>query len=924
MKNDKKKQLFIIDGYGLIYRSYFAFINRPMTDLEGNNISAIFGFFRMFFSIINKSVPTYLAVAMDSLTPTFRHELYEEYKATREKTPEDLHAQIPIIEQMLEAAGVPVLREDGLEADDLIASLAGKTGQMDVEAVIVSSDKDLLQLISPSVSALRPVKKDMLWFDRERVFEEFGIYPEQVVDYLALIGDSADNIPGVKGIGPKGAVKLLSTYPSLEEIYEHLDEQTPAVRKKLEQSREQAFLSQKLAQLHKEAEVCCDLEKLSVGNFKFEKMEQYFLKINSKSLAKEAASYGGGNRKQKAPKSSMQPDLFGSDDDQGAPAKSGPDPELTGEGVYHTVTGLPELGNLIEKLREAGLFAFDSETDSLDEMVARPVGFSFCCNAREAYYLPLIAGGKQVLDPEDVKRMLRSLLEDPDVRVVGQNIKYDYKVLKRWGIEIANCYFDTMIAAWLLDAGSGQFGMDALARQYLDYTPTSYKEVVPSGSIFSDIQLEKAAAYAAEDADITFRLFTLFSAMIESRGMNSLLFELEMPVLGILAEMELKGMHLIRERLEEYGKEIQERIEKLEQQIFTECGREFNINSTKQLQEVLFEQRSLSPAKKTKTGYSTDTSVLEELAKVDVVPQWILERRGLVKLKNTYIDALPALINPETGRIHTSFLQTGTATGRLSSRNPNLQNIPIRSKDGRMIRSAFVPSEGRIFLSADYAQIELVVLAHVADDPGLKEAFLTGVDVHRHTGSLIFDVPLEQVTDQQRRIAKTINFGVMYGMSAFRLSRELDIPRKQASQFIDAYFSRYSGIRSFMDRIVYEAEKTGKVSTMLGHERIIGAITSRNKTEKAGAERIAVNTPIQGTAADIMKKAMITVTGRLRKAGLHADLILQVHDELIFEVDPAEVEEVSAAVRDEMERVVELNVPLHVSIETGSSWGEMH
>jgi DNA polymerase-1 len=917
MNKKEKKQLFVIDGYGLIYRSYFAFLNRPMTDPDGNNISAIFGFFRMFFSIVNKQKPDYLAVAMDSLTPTFRHEMYEQYKATREKTPEELHAQIPIIEQMLQAAGVPILREDGLEADDLIASLVKKSHDLDVETVIVSSDKDLLQLVGSEASALRPVKGDMIWFDRTRVYEEFGIYPEQIVDYLALIGDSADNIPGVKGIGPKGAVKFLSTYGDLENLYEHLDDLTAAQRKKLEENRDNAFLSRKLAQLHELADVCCDLKLLSLEHFSFEHMEPFFTKINSRSLAKEAASYGKPNQQGTL----MQPDLFDTPqhDDDTLPAD-----ELSGEGSYKAVTDMAALKDLVEKLAQAGLFAFDSETDSLDEMRAEPAGFSFCCEAKKAYYVPITAAGSQILDPEEVRMVLKPLLENPNIKVVGQNLKYDYKVLKRWGITIANLHFDTMIAAWLLDASTGQYGMDALARQYFGYQTTSYKEIVPSGKVFGDIELETASSYAAEDADITFRLFTLFSRMLEKRRMGSLFSELEMPVVRILSEMELSGMRLLKERLDENGRLIAKRIEGLEKQIFDECGKQFNINSTKQLQEILFEDRSLTPIKKTKTGYSTDTSVLEELAKVDVVPQWILEHRSLVKLKSTYIDALPELINPETGRIHTSFLQTGTATGRLSSRNPNLQNIPIRSRDGRMIRSAFVPEEGKLFLSADYAQIELVVLAHFADDPGLKEAFLTGIDVHRHTGSLIFDVPLEDVSEQQRRIAKTINFGVMYGMSAFRLSRELDIPRQQAQQFIDAYFERYSGIRSFIDRTVAQAQESGKVSTMLGHERIVSGISSRNRTEQAGAQRIAVNTPIQGSAADIMKKAMIEVTTRLSHEQLDARLILQVHDELIFEVSPDDLEKTSKIVKEVMEKAVTLRVPLRVSIESGSSWGDMH
>lgn len=907
---ESKKTLYIIDGYGLIYRSYFAFINRPMTDEEGNNISAVFGFFRMLFSILKKEHPTHLAVAMDSMTATFRHEMYAEYKANREKTPEDLHAQIPRIESILTAAGIPVLRQNGLEADDIIATLAKAAADEGNQSVIVSSDKDLLQLVTGDIRTLRPVKGDMLMFDRDRVFEAFGIWPEQIVDYLALIGDSADNIPGVKGIGPKGAVKLLTQYGTLDGIYQHVDECTPAIRKRLEDGREMAFLSKSLVVLNDKADVVFDMERLSVDALDMKAMIPFFQEIRANKLVEAAGGVSQG------PSAGAAVSLT----DDGEEDLSG----LKGPGSYTTVDTIEEFKDVLSLMKESGVFALDIETDDIDDMRAHPVGFSLSCTAKRAYYIPLIAAGQRVLDEDEVRELLRSVLEDPAVAIVGQNIKYDYKVLHRWGITIANIHFDTMVAAWLLDAAANTYNMDKLAEKYLDYRTTKFSDIVPKGSLFPEIDLSTASEYAAEDADITYRLFLVFKKALERRSMTKLFYELEMPVVRILADMELFGMRILPDALAQFGAELERRIAELERRIFEECDCTFNVKSTKQLQEILFVKRKLTPVKKTKTGYSTDTSVLEELAKVDVVPQWILEHRGLSKLKNTYVDALPALIHPQTKRIHTSFLQTGTATGRLSSRNPNLQNIPIRSDDGRRIRTAFVPGEGCLFLSADYAQIELVVLAHYADDPGLKEAFTSGGDVHRHTGSLIFEVPPEEVTEQQRRIAKTINFGVMYGMSPFRLSRELDIPRKEAAEFIDAYFRRYSGIRRFINETVQAAEKSGMVSTMFGHERVVHGITSRNKTEKAGAERIAVNTPIQGTAADIMKAAMIAIDRRLQKEMLHSTMVLQIHDELIFEVPEDEIDRMRQLVKEEMEQVVELRVPLRVSVETGKSWGELH
>lgn len=916
----KPGPLFLIDGYALIYRSYFAFINRPIMDPEGRNISAVFGFFRTLFTLIKNYEPARLLVAMDSISPTFRHDQFDDYKATRQKTPEELTAQIPRIEEILQAAGVACVREEGLEADDIIATIARTCSREGRLCTVVSGDKDLMQLVDGRVTMLRPVKGEYIVFDPDMVFDHFGVHPDQIVDYLALIGDSADNIPGVKGIGPKGAVDLLSTWGTLDGIYEHLPELSASLQRKLEESRDLAYMSRDLATLRENAE-CVDIDhrELSLKAIDWSKAIPYFSAIRSSSLVRLAGEFSGGGQADLP----VVSDAGGVETTSGAPSGGG-SVDMRRKGSYRTVTTMEELRKVVDAAERAGRFAFDLETDSTDDMVAVPAGFSLSMEFGKAFYVPLVAGGQVMLDPDAVRTELKRILEAPACMIIGQNFKYDYKVLRRWGIRPARVGFDTMIAAWLLDSSAMSLNMDSLARKYLDYETITFSEVVPKGSLFPDIPLDDASKYAAEDADVTFRLYTCFAPLLRQQGLEKVFQEVEMPLVRILAEMELQGMALKVDELVAYGDELRQRIGEIERTIFEVCGREFNIGSTKQLQEILFQVRGLKPVKKTKTGYSTDTSVLEELASQDIVPSLILQHRSLEKLRNTYVDALPALIDPVTGKLHTSLVQTGTATGRLSSRNPNLQNIPIKSEDGRRIRSAFVPSPGMKFLSADYAQIELVVLAHFASDQALSEAFRMGRDVHRHTGALIFGVPAEEVTPEQRRIAKTINFGVMYGMSAFRLSRELGIPRSDAERFITSYFTRYAGIQRFISETIRDAEQTGQVSTLLGHVRKVSGITSRNRTEKAAAERIAVNTPIQGSAADIMKLAMIAVTRRIDEESLKSRLILQVHDELIFEVVPEEEQQLRILVQEEMEQAVSLDVPLHVSIETGMSWGDLH
>jgi len=962
-----KAPLYLLDGYSIVFRSYFVFIRSPLRNPKGQNSSAVFGFFRSLFYLFRERSPEHFAVVQDSTTPTFRHERYEDYKATRDETPQDLKDQIPVIEQILSVLGVPMVRADGYEADDVMASLAREAAAEGRPVYIVSSDKDLLQLVEEPVQVLRPEQSGFRELHRNEVVEDWGVYPEQIRDYLALVGDSSDNIPGVKGIGAKTAAKLLTQFGSLEAIYEGLDQiSSKSRREKLENGRENAMLSYELVKLENEVPLHVGPGDLALPKLDYAAAVPYFLEQGMRSVVEELGFDADAQAKAMAePRKEVGEFDFGPDavdpgtgalpvNDSaagtnsaagntaaaGAPAAptaaaaGAPNtPAVTSKferGSYTLVTELAELQDWVERARTAGLYALDTETDSLDPVSARPLGISLAVEPGGGCYIPLHGPDGEVMAEDEVREALRPLVADSVARMVAQNGKYDYKVLSNWGLRPANLHFDTMIAAWLLDTTSSSYGMDKLAEEYLGYRPISYKELFPGAKrgealpSFAEVPLDRAAEYAAEDADITLRLYHAFAPKLAERRFEKLFYEVEMPLVPLLAEMELRGILLRTDVLASYSEELTERLAALEREIYELVGREFNIASTKQLQQILFEERKLQPIRKTKTGYSTDVSVLQVLAKEDPVPDRVLQHRNLSKLKSTYVDALPKLLNERTKRLHTNFGQTGTATGRMSSRDPNLQNIPIRDEEGRRIRSAFVPGQGHRFVSADYAQIELVVLAHLSQDPGLLKAFREQKDVHRETGSMIFGVPSEEVSSEQRRIAKTINFGVMYGMSAFRLARDLEIPRADADAFMEAYFATYSGIKSFIDKTVAEAEEKGYVRTLLGRERPLPDIRSKNRNVKQGAERIAVNTPIQGTAADIVKLAMLRIDRRLQEEERAGRLLLQVHDELILEVPEEEVDAVSALVEEEMTSAVEFSVPLRVSVEVGESWGDFH
>lgn len=942
-----KKPLYLIDGYSLIYRTYFALIRSPLMTSQGKNRNVVFGFFNSLFSFIKKFECEKTVVAMDSRTKTFRHEFYPEYKATREKAPEDLHEQIPIVEEILSALGIPILRVDGYEADDLIASLANRCKKEGRPCRILSGDKDLCQLIGEGITLLRPSSAgDYEEMTREKVKEHYGVYPEQILDYLSLMGDTADNIPGVTKVGKVTAAKWLEAYGTMDALYEHLDEIKGKARENLENDREKALLSRRLVTLKDDLEIPLDIEALDTSSpnmeaalviFRREEIRKFgspkaapaaepnlFSAVpaaavdapaaHSRSSATAAADSPGNGSAGTAGSAAASSD---------AVAGNAP-PETFAPGSV-TIADTPEKAAAwIRKAADAGVFAFDSETTGLDTFFARPVGFSLAVDGGSAVYIPLIADGVPVQDENRIRGLLKPLLENENHLIIGHNLKYDYQVLKRWGITLKPG-FDTMIAAWLYDSMLDRFQMDFLALRLLNYQPISYKEIVPKERHIGEIPLSVCADYAGEDAFIAYRFYEFLKPKLDESGLTKSFYETEMKIAVLLAETEMRGIGIDCDELDRYGDELTAEADRLEKEIFKEVGFEFNLKSVKQLQSVLFETLGLKPTKKTSGGaYSTDSAVLQELVHIHRVPKLLLDYRACIKLNDTYAQALPKLVNPETGRIYPTFQQTGTATGRLSCRNPNLQNIPIRDEAGRRIRSAFKPEKGFVFVSADYSQIELVMLAAFSGDPGLCEAFRNGIDVHARTASLLFGTPLEQVSPDQRRIAKTINFGIMYGMSAFRLSNELEIPFGRANDFIRSYFTTFGGVKAFLAKVIGEAEATGEVRMISGRRRRIFGIASRNKTERNQAERVALNTLIQGSAADVVKTAMLNVDRMIRESGSGARLLLQIHDELLFEVPESEASLFCDRLKREMETAVTLPVPLRASVETGLSWGEIH
>lgn len=887
------KRLFLIDGSSYIFRAFFAISG--LTTSKGFPTNAIFGFTSMLLKVLRDHRPEGVAMVFDARGPTFRNKLYADYKANRPTMPDDLAAQIPYIKRIVEAFRIPTLEIEGYEADDIIGTIAKKAEQAGIEVVIVSGDKDLLQLVSENVTLLDTMKDSHRGIKEVR--ERFGVPPERIPDIMALAGDSIDNIPGVPGIGEKTAAELIKRFGSLDALLQRLEtagegELKKRTKERISEHKQQAILSRQLATIDTAVPLEIRWEDLLLSPPDEDALKKIFKELEFHKFLQ---------------------DLF--------PQKS-----ISYE-AYRLITAPEELVNLIRDLSSANAFSIDLETTSLDPISARIVGFSFSYRPHEASYCPVAhdyPGAPAQLPLTIVLDHLRPVLEDPVKGKYGQNIKYDYLILRRHGIKMEGIAFDTMVASYLLNPTKRSHSLESLAQEFLGHQMITYKEVTQKGQGFQKVDLNQAMRYSCEDADVTYLLTDILMAELTKEGLKDLFYDIELPLIEVLAEMELAGVRIDPDLLRDLSKELESRLNDLEKRAFTIAAEEFNINSPQQLSKILFERLRLPVKKKTKTGYSTDVDVLEELAKEHELPGVILEYRTLAKLKSTYVDALPKLINPSTGRVHTSYNQTVTATGRLSSSDPNLQNIPIRTEEGRRIREAFIPADGWFLISADYSQIELRILAHLSQDPALVEIFRAGEDVHTRTAAEIFCVPQTEVTPLMRRHAKVINFGIIYGMSAYGLARELGVEPKVAAAYIDEYFKRYQGVKAYIEKIIAEARQRGYVTTLYQRRRYLPEINSSNRTARQFAERTAINTPIQGTAADLMKVAMLKTYRRIRGEGLKTKMIMQVHDELVLEAPEDEVVQSSKIVKEEMEGVIEMVVPLKVSVKEGKNWGLIH
>ena len=892
----KAKSLYLIDGSSYIFRAYFG-VRQILSTSTGFPTNALYGFIHMLQKVVKDEKPDYLAVAFDSKEKTFRHKMYEDYKANRDAPPEDLAKQFPHFEPLVHAYNIHGVRVPGFEADDIIGTLAKKAAAEGFKVVIVSGDKDMMQLIGPDIRTLDTMKNK--WFGVEEVEEKFGVTLDKVIDVMGLMGDSSDHIPGVKGVGPKTASELIRKFSSMHELYERIDEVDKAkLKEKLVQDKEMALLSRQLVTINTSMELEGELEDLKCEPPDNAELRKLFSEFEFSSLLAD----------------------LGDDAGVSSPAI---------ESHYETILTEADLERWIEQLKKAKIFAVDLETTSLHPVQARVVGISLSCEAGVACYIPLAhryLGVPDQLDIDWVFKKLKPLLEDPKLKKVGQNIKYDLIVLRNEGIDLQGVSFDTMLASYILNPSGRRHNMDDLARDYLGHTTIKYKEVVGTASKeigFDEVDVERATEYAAEDADITWRLYEKLSPLLQGDDLK-LLLELELPLIEVLAEMEIHGMKLDKSHLQKLAQLIQQKLEELQKEIYSLAGEQFNINSPKQLSVILFEKLGLPVVKKTKSGYSTDVSVLEQLAAEHDLPDVILTYRQLGKLKSTYVDALQEDIFNKTGRVHTSFNQTVAATGRLSSSNPNLQNIPIRTEMGREIRKAFIAEENNHLLSADYSQVELRVLAHLSEDEALMEAFQMGEDIHTRTACEIFGTSPDRLDAEARRMAKAVNFGIVYGLSAFGLSSQLKIYPRDAKKFIDQYFSLYKKVKIYMEETVAQAKEVGYTMTIMNRKRYLPDLKSQNRQVRESAERIAINSPVQGSAADLIKLAMIQLAEQIRKKKLKSRMILQVHDELVFECPEEEKDEMQALVKKEMEEVMPLKVPLVVDMGWGENWNTAH
>lgn len=902
-------RIYAVDAHSLIFQVFHAL--PEMTSPRGEHVGAVYGFVRDMLDLIEKKQPDALICAFDLPGGTFRDKLFDRYKAERGEMPEELVDQIPKIERVLRAMAVPVLSLQGYEADDVLATIARMCDEAGAQCFIVSGDKDCRQLISDHVSVYN-IRKDQV-FDAAALAEDWGIRPDQVVDFQALVGDKVDNVPGVPTIGPKTATTLLEMFGTLDNLLEHAEEIPGAKGKKIVEGREMALLSRELVRLDRNVPIVPDWNASRVGGLDHQQLADLFNEFGFRSFGERAARIDGTTSAT-------------------APATS-----TAAEANYQLIDSPAKLAELVIKLAAQRQISVDTETTHVMPRWAEIVGYSFAYEPGEAYYVPVRGPeGETVLDPAATLVVLKPVLENPNIVKIGQNLKYDAIVLRNVGVELDGLSFDTMVASFLIDAGQRNYNLDDLASRYLNHTTIKIGELIGKGrdqKRMDEVPVAQVATYAAEDADIPLRLQPLLVPQLQELGLTRLNETVEVPLIGVLADMEFTGVRVEPTRLAELSKRYGERLVELEREIEELAGHPLNIASPKQLAQVLFEELRLPVVKKTKTGPSTDADVLEELAEMHALPKKIIEYRQYSKLKNTYVDALPAMIHPQTGRVHTSFSQVIAATGRLSSSEPNLQNIPIRTEEGREIRSAFVAGPpGWKLLAADYSQIELRVLAHYSEDAEMCAAFERDDDIHTLVASQVFGVPLDQVTSSQRRSAKAVNFGVIYGQSPFGLAKGLGISQEEAAAFIDGYFSTYRGVADFMLRTLDQCQRQGYVSTILGRRRTIQGVRpvepsmfgtmQFSRRPLTLPERTAVNTVIQGSAADLIKLAMISIDRRLRTEPLEAKMLLQIHDELVFEVAPKDIDRLAELVRDEMRLVLQLRVPLKIDVKSGDNWAD--
>jgi len=859
----------------------------------------------MLLKLMEEQNPDYLVVAFDPPKRTFRFDVYPEYKAQREKMPDELRSQVEEIKHMLSVLNIPQVIIDNYEADDVMGSMASRYGSSEYDVILVTGDKDAYQLVNDHVKIYAGKKgiSEFEMYDRQAVIDKLGIEPEQVIDYMALVGDSSDNIPGVRGIGPRTAQKLVQEYGSLDSIYENLHQLKGKMKENLEENRDMAYLSRDLVTIRTGLDVAIDMEKASTPNIKTPENREYFNSLEMSTIADSLSEEKNSDKESSKKK----------------------------EREYTIVRTTGELQQVIEAVEDSGILSIDTETTSKRPVEAELMGISISIEENSGWYIPVPAGTlfeENPLPKNEIVSTLKPLLEDPAVRKIGQNIKYDIIVLAGEGIIMQGVYFDTMIAAYLLNPAERRHNLDDLAMQYLGYTTTTYKELLASAgkkaASLADVSLEDIADYAIEDADITLRLYRVLKTKLEEEGLLSLFFDVEMPLVQVLADMEMKGIKIDPNHFSLIQQENEKMLEEVKEKIYEMAEEMFNINSTRELSRVLFEKLALKPVKKTKTGFSTDIQVLEALRKEHDIIEHLITYRTLSKLKSTYIDTLPRLADPGTGRIHTSFNQTITATGRLSSSDPNLQNIPIRDMMGKKIRQGFVPEKGCSLMSADYSQIELRLAAHLSGDEAMLSAFREGIDIHSKTAASVFGTGLDGVQPKMRRQAKIINFATIYGVSPYGLSQQADISFEEAREFIRIYFETYPGFRKYVDDTIAFAREHGYVKTMLGRKRPVPEINADIQFRREGAERIAINTPIQGTSADMIKIAMIHIHEQIRKEKLRSCMILQVHDELVFEIPDEEKTVMESLVLEHMVNCLELDVPIVVDIGWGQNWAESH